>query len=346
MSKLYYNKEIIRGLNLPYPGKVFVEVGQEVKPSTLIAKTELLDVQPGYFAIDDFFNKDFTIQEVKSVIKVAIGDYVKRGDSLAEYNGMIYKSPYYGLVEHVSESGQYILIRQKVSEDEEPLVVDASKEIGISPRAIMNTLQVTIGQEVLRSQALAGDIKMVYTPMTGTVDDIVEDEGKILIKPYYQPKTLYANIYGEIKEIDNNQNISILTNVDLVQGEFGIGKEKTGTLKNINADFEQGNIIFTNKKISKQEMAKAIEDKASGIIAPSADADDLIDIFGEEIYTGVTGVEKHPVSVLLTEGFGDKVMLNETANLLENYIGQSITIIPKTNLQTPKKLPDIYLYKK
>ena len=100
------------------------------------------------------------------------------------------------------------------------------------------------------------------------------------------------------------------------------------------------------RRSSQQEMAKAIEDKASGIIAPSADADDLIDIFGEEIYTGVTGVEKHPVSVLLTEGFGDKVMPNETASLLENYIGQSITIIPKTNLQTPKKLPDIYLYKK
>jgi hypothetical protein len=244
MSEIIRNKEIIRTLKLPYPGEVFVDKGEKVDPDTMIAKTELLDIQPGYFDISDFFDKEFTIDEVKEVIKVKIGDFVKRGDILAEYDGKKYISPYYGLVEHVSESGQYILIRQKVSKDEEPLIINATEELGISSRAVMHTIQVKVGQEVFRSQSLVGDIEMVYSPMSGIIDEIVEDEGKIIIKPYYDPKKLYANIYGTVEETDKKKSVSILTKVDIIKGSFGIGKEASGILKTINEDFAKDSIVY------------------------------------------------------------------------------------------------------
>jgi len=344
MSEIIRNREIIRTLELPYPGEVFVDKGERVNPDTLIAKTELLDIQPGYFDISDFFDKEFTIDDVKEVIKVKIGDFVKRGDTLAEYNGKKYIAPYYGLVEHVSESGQYILVRQKVSKDEEPLIINATEVLDISPRAVMHTMQVKVGQEVFRSQSLVGDVKMVYSPMSGIIEDIIEDEGKIVIKPYYNPKKLYANIYGTVKETDKKRTISILTKVDIIKGSFGIGKEVSGILKTINEEFEKDSIIFTESKLTKQDIAKAIKNEVTGIVAPSADADDLIDIFGDEMYKGVTGVESSPVAVILTEGFGDKVMLSEAVDVLKENLNENITINPKTNLQTPRKLPEIYTY--
>ncbi len=344
MSKIEISKEILRTMKLPYPGEVFVEEDQEVKPDTLIAKTELLDIQPGYFDIGNRFDKNFSLEEFKNVVKIKIGDYVSRGDVIAEYNSEEIEAPYYGYVEHVSESGQYILIRQKVSENEDPLEIDAAKELGISSRAIMNTLQVEVGQEVIRGQGIAGDIEIVRTPMSGVVEEINSKEGKVVIKPVYKPKLLYANVYGTVKEVDDKQTISILTTIDLIQGMFGIGQECTGKL----VKFEKaskGDIALKTNKVTKMEINSAIEKGISGIIAPCADADDLIEIFGTELYRGVTGIEDKPVSLILTEGFGNIEMEEDIIKGFESSLEKNVTVSPKTNLQTPIRYPEIYIYK-
>ncbi|MFP4456151.1 MAG: hypothetical protein ACLFPS_00640 [Clostridia bacterium] len=343
MSKIEKNKKVIRNMKLPYPGEVYVEEGQEVTPETLIAKTELLDIQPGYFDVSDFFNEDFSIKDFKEILNVKIGDYVSRGDVLAEHDSQKLEAPYYGYIEHISESGQYILIRQKVSEDEEPLVIDTAEELGISSRSVTRILQVEVGEEVFRSQALAGDIKIVYTPMSGVIKDINQD-GKITIKPFYRPKMLYANVYGTVEKTDEKQAVSILTTVDLIQGMIGVGKEHSGKLVKLE-NANENDIAFKTGKITKNEIRNAIDKDVSGVIASSADADDLLDIFGSELYSGVTGIEEKPISLILTDGFGNTEMQEEIVNGLENSLGENVTIIPKTNLQTPVRYPEIYLYK-
>lgn len=345
MSEIIRDKKIVRVNELPYPGRIYVKKGEKVEPSTLIAKTELLELQPGYFDVNSFFNTDLSIEEMRKVIKVNTGDHVVRGDVLATRGNVNFLVPYYGYIEHVSDSGGYILVRQKVSKDEEPLIVDLVAELGLGVNTVKHLLKVRVGDEILRGQALAGDIKIAYTPMTGTITDIIIDEGKVVIEPKYNPTILYANIYGDISEIEEYRSVSILTTVDLVKGAFGIGQDSTGILSPNKGNMTGKEIMFSTKKITKQEIEQAEHEGLSAIIAPSVDAEDLVDVYGEELYKGVTGVVPRSLSIILTEGFGDSEMDRELVNLLEANIGEKITLSPKTNLQTPIRRPEIYFYK-
>ena len=155
MSKhIRFNQQIERSIALPYPGEVFVSVGQKVEPDTILARTELLAALPGYFSIA----KELGIEndQVKTALRVSVGDDVKSGDILAETNEESIRAPFNGRVEHISYSNGYLLLRQHVERDDKPLVIKAAKALEISNRRLPSVVHVKVGDEVVRGQLIAG----------------------------------------------------------------------------------------------------------------------------------------------------------------------------------------------
>jgi biotin carboxyl carrier protein len=344
VNRIEHNKSIIRSLELPYPGEVYVKIGDEVTPETLIAKTELLDVQPGYFEVANEIGLEPESSELKEAIKVEVGQYVDRDHILVKSSEKVIKAPYYGYVEHVSVSGGYLLIRQKVTENEEPLIIDAAKELGVSNRTLKNVLQVKVSDKVVRGNVIAGDSKSITTPMGGTVIDISVENGTITIKPHYKPTYKQAGIYGVVADIREDKVIDIKTEVDIIHGTFGIGRDATGVL---NTDLENANdksIIYVSGHLNYDMLKKAERDNVLALIADSVDAEDLYRFFLEIIAEGVTEQINGPFSVTILEKFGENETLENVKKLLFESVGKVITVSSGTNVQTPAKRPEIYIY--
>ena len=347
MSKhIRFNQQIERSIALPYPGEVFVSVGQKVEPDTILARTELLAALPGYFNIARELGFENDQDRFKTALRVSVGDDVKSGDILAEANEESIRAPFNGRIEHISFSNGYLLLRQHVERDDKPLVIKAAKALEISNRRLPSVVHVKVGDEVVRGQLIAGQsqIFQLLAPMSGIISEISTDDGTISIKPFYQPTEIFAGAYGEVIKIIADYGVIIQMTADVIDGIYGAGEEVTGRLVFSDDRTDEPVIRVFPGKIELDTLKACAANNTVGIIAAGIDAKAFMDFYGYMVSEGVTGEEKADCSLILTSGFGDAVMDGEVMTVLEKYRDQPVSMYPQTNIQAPVIKPRIFLY--
>ncbi len=345
-SKLIYNQSVKRQVVLPYPGEVFVKVNDVVNPEQLIARTEVLSIIPGYFDVCKALNIPMERDSITQAMQCEIDQFVNAGAILASHNSNDILAPYNGYVQHISYSNGYILLRHNVAADDPPVVIDVAKSLGLSRWAARNNILVHEGQEVVRGQAIAGDMDMLLSPIAGTITEISKKDASITISPYYLPTEIYSGIYGEISEVIPRFGATIATVADIITGVFGVRQEVTGKLVRGDEPTSEEVVRVFDNKITAQQLNKYAADNTVGIIAASIDALDLVSVYGEDVARGVTGTEELGCSLIVTEGFGKYNMNTDIFDKLLEYIGLPVTMVPETNIQTPTISPKVYLYHK
>ncbi len=353
-NRLKIYKSVTHVVKLPYPGKVFVEYGDKVEPKTLVARSELIPGMPAYLNVTNMLN--ISINKFSASLSCAKGQFVKAGATLASYQDETVEAPFKGWIEHVSYSNGYILLRQLVNKNDKPVVIHAAKSLGMSPRAFKNVVIVKEGENVVRKQTLAGDIEFVTAPMPGTIERIDLAEGIITIKPHYRPTELISGIQGRITKVYPRYGVEITTNADILSGVFGAGQKVTGRLT-FNLDEVNGTepvIAVIEGKVSADKlksiaMGKQLRkwDKKNivGVIAGSIDAEELVELYGGSVFEGVTGVEEFPISIIVTERFGQREISTELLNYLREHDQTIVTLHPESNCHPPIKLPQAFIYK-
>ena len=238
--------------------------------------------------------------------------------------------------------------------------VRVAQMLGIEPKQIHGALKVKEGDTVEKDQVIAetkgflGLFRGVAkSPVAGTVELISEVTGHVGVR---QPPTVIdvnAYVQGRVVKVLPQEGAVIETQGALIQGIFGVGGERRGTLRVLVSSPNEtltaqhipndvtGQILVGGAAVEADAITRAAERGAVGIVAGGIRDTDLIRYLGRDIGVAITGSEDIPLSIIITEGFGAIQMANRTFRLLKSLEGKTASINGATQIRAGVIRPEI-----
>jgi pyruvate/2-oxoglutarate dehydrogenase complex dihydrolipoamide acyltransferase (E2) component len=238
--------------------------------------------------------------------------------------------------------------------------VRVAQMLGIEPKQIHSAIKVKEGDTVEKDQVIAetkgflGLFRGVAkSPVAGTVELISEVTGHVGVR---QPPTVIdvnAYVQGRVVKVLPQEGAVIETQGALIQGIFGVGGERRGTLRVLVSspnetltaqhipDDVAGQILVGGAAVEADAITRAAERGAVGIVAGGIRDTDLIRYLGRDIGVAITGSEDIPLSIIVTEGFGAIQMASRTFRLLKSLEGKTASINGATQIRAGVIRPEI-----
>jgi len=237
--------------------------------------------------------------------------------------------------------------------------VKVAHVLGINPGEVPQKMLVKLedrvedGQVIARAAYFFGLFKSeAKAPAAGTLEYISDVSGNVGIRRPPRPVELTAYVRGKIVEVIPEEGVVIETPAALVQGIFGIGGEREGTIhimpepdrtiepKDVAAQLA-GKIIVGRRLITGEALKKAARAGVVGVVCGGIVDKELIELLGYEIGVAITGDEAVGVTLVLTEGFGEIRMAQKTFDLLKSLEGQASSINGATQIRAGVIRPEI-----
>jgi hypothetical protein len=251
------------------------------------------------------------------------------------------------------------MVRERLSEDESVIEVEIANKLNVSPFFMKTFMHVREGQDVTYNEILASIDGIasgaIRAPVRGKIERVDTKTGKVVIRRPYSPVNLYGYISGTVKEIIPQFGAIVETPACYIEGVFGVGKENYGELVILAKDPKQvieekdiskehaEKILVCGAGITKEALEKADEHHVRGIIAGGIKNQDIVDMFGYEISSGITGQEEKEITIIATEGFGNVEMLPQTFELLKSHEGKLTSINGTTQIRAGVIRPEIII---
>ena len=238
--------------------------------------------------------------------------------------------------------------------------VRVAQILGIEPKQIHSALKVKEGDTVEKDQVIAetkgflGLFRGVAkSPVAGTVELISDVTGHVGVR---QPPTVIdvnAYVQGRVVKVLPQEGAVIETQGALIQGIFGVGGERRGTLRVLVSSPSEtltaqhipndvaGQILVGGAAVEADAITRAAERGAVGIVAGGIRDTDLIRYLGRDIGVAITGSEDIPLSIIVTEGFGAIQMASRTFRLLKSLEGKTASINGATQIRAGVIRPEI-----
>jgi hypothetical protein len=238
--------------------------------------------------------------------------------------------------------------------------VRVAQTLGIEPKQIHSVLKVKEGDTVEKDQIIAetkGFLGLfrgiAKSPVAGTVELISDVTGHVGVR---QPPTVIdvnAYVQGRVVKILPQEGAVVETQGALIQGIFGVGGERRGTLRMLVSRPDEtltaqhipndvaGQILVGGAAVEADAITRAAERGAVGIVAGGIRDTDLIRYLGRDIGVAITGSEDIPLSIILTEGFGAIQMATRTFRLLKSLEGKTASINGATQIRAGVIRPEI-----
>jgi hypothetical protein len=238
--------------------------------------------------------------------------------------------------------------------------VRVAQTLGIEPKQIQSVLKVKEGDTVEKDQIIAetkGFLGLfrgiAKSPVAGTVELISDVTGHVGVR---QPPTVIdvnAYVQGRVVKVLPQEGAVVETQGALIQGIFGVGGERRGTLRMLVSrpdetltaqhipDDVAGQILVGGAAVEADAITRAAERGAVGIVAGGIRDTDLIRYLGRDIGVAITGSEEIPLSIILTEGFGAIQMATRTFRLLKSLEGKTASINGATQIRAGVIRPEI-----
>lgn len=213
---------------------------------------------------------------------------------------------------------------------------------------------VTVGQIIAETKGFFGiGAQKIACEFEGTVDTISEISGQLLIREPAIPINVQAYIQGVVADILPEEGAIIETRGAMVQGIFGIGGERQGVIhiavsspgevldaKHI-TESDKGKFLVGGSCVTIAAIRQAEKVGALGIITGGILDSDLIDYLGYDIGVAITGSEPIPLTVVVTEGFGELNMAERTFKLLQSLQGKVASINGATQIRAGVIRPEL-----
>ena len=238
--------------------------------------------------------------------------------------------------------------------------VRAAEILGIDADELPPTLKVkqgdtvTQGQVIAESRSFFGMFKSeCKSPANGVVEVISSTSGHVSIREAPSPIDVLAYIQGRVAEVLPGEGVVVEARGALVQGIFGVGGERQGTLRMsvpgpdqpvTEADIREemrGQIICGGSTISGAALRKASELGVAGIVVGAIIDKDLIEFLGYDIGVAITGHEAINLTLIVTEGFGQIRMADRTYALLQSLEGRTASVNGATQIRAGVIRPEI-----
>jgi len=213
-------------------------------------------------------------------------------------------------------------------------------------------LRVQEGQHVEKGQLIASrkegnSYVNLFSPVFGTVRDVVGLSGTINIVPDQVSSVVTAHVPGMITAIRDRREVDVLGHGIVLDGLVGLGREAHGRLAAFpnraepwrpdNPSKDDGNglrdQVLVTGHVDEQSVRKAIELGVTGIIAGSARQAELCRLLGSELGVIATGEEDLPLVIVLTEGFGVSPMGQAAYAALAGLEGRLASLSGTTHIR-------------
>lgn len=333
---------------LPYEGEIFVSEGDHIEPGTLLGENRF--EPPRLFIIDlnriPGYDRHLTPEEVRSGLLVGVGDTINLNQPLYKVHrkgitgfDFTFRSTVRGMIIKIEKNG-LIILREIQDYDEKPHIVDVAGQLEIKPRHIKAYLKFKQGDFVGAEQVLASDLSrsiFVKAPSSGILKEIDAKKGTVTLQYDINPVKMHSHVHGSVSEVIQGQSATVQGTGTRLQGVIGFGGKNSGPLNEIlnleNGTLLEGAIVFSLKPIDESFLRRAAESGVSGIIAPSIPAYDWVSFYGKELGVAITGDENIPFTMILTEGFGNIPMNDESADFLRNSEGNTASMSGRTQIR-------------
>ncbi|MEA3392560.1 MAG: hypothetical protein U9Q91_06235, partial [Candidatus Marinimicrobia bacterium] len=192
-------------------------------------------------------------------------------------------------------------------------------------------------------------------PASGTLEAVSSVTGQAIIREAPIPVSVQAYINGKVTGIIENEGVEVSTVASFIQGIFGIGGERRGEIMVITKDTGmpiaedmisedcKGKILVGGSFLSYKAFMKAQRLGAIGIVVGGVNYSDIKKIVGYDIGVAITGQEEIETTLIVTEGFGDVHMADQTFKLLSSLEGNMASVNGATQIRAGVIRPEIII---
>jgi hypothetical protein len=238
--------------------------------------------------------------------------------------------------------------------------IKLSEKMGVEAKDVPGLFQLKPGDPIEKGQTIAetkgffGMFKStVVSDFTGTVESVSEVTGSVLVREPSIPVDVKAYVQGTVADTIPDEGAIIETRCAMVQGIFGIGGERNGTIRIAVADpskvldagdiqpSDAGKILIGGSGVTYEAIQRASDVGVIGLLAGGIKDSDLVKFLGYDIGVAITGSEQINLTLLVTEGFGFLAMAQRTFELLKSLEGQSASINGATQIRAGVIRPEI-----
>ena len=234
--------------------------------------------------------------------------------------------------------------------------------LNIEPRDVVDCLVIKEGDSVKKGDMIAetagifGMFKSsVESPVDGTIESISESTGRVIVREAPIPVEVDAYVSGTVDEVIKNEGIILKSDAAFIQGIFGIAGEKRGELvlvsnsssdeltsDQITKDME-GKILIGGSFLSLDAYKKAMSCNVAAIVVGGFNYYGLNAVLGYDLGVAITGTEKLPTALIVTEGYGSIPMSDATFELLKNNHGNEASVNGATQIRAGVIRPEIVI---
>ena len=244
----------------------------------------------------------------------------------------------------------------------ELVIIRLPERMGLQIFEVLQGMQVAVGDTVERDQLLcqhAGLFGLLKTsataPVAGTVEFIAERTGHIGIRRAATILERLAYVQGTVVAIEEGQSVTLEMEGSFVQGIFGVGGERWGTLHCLDCDPDT---MLTDFHIPEQceglvlaggtcpgllMLQEAAKRGARGLITGAIDDEALKGFLGYDLGIALTGDEDIPFTLIITEGFGRMGISERVLSILQEGNGNIVSINGATQVRAGAVRPEILI---
>jgi hypothetical protein len=256
-------------------------------------------------------------------------------------------------------SSDQVVARTELPGDVE--IVKVAQTLGLTPDELPGSMTKKIGDPVqkgeviARSPGLFGLFRSEFrSPADGAIESISDVTGQIVIRGKPQPVEVHGYIDGLVSEVIPEFGIIAETTATFLQGIFGVGGENWGKLviagppdsplseKQVLPEYNDC-VIAGGSLMTQGAIRKAMEIGARGLICGGIRDEDLRTIIGYDIGVAITGNEDIPLSLVVTEGFGELPMAHRSYELLMERNGARCSVNGATQIRAGVLRPELII---
>lgn len=226
------------------------------------------------------------------------------------------------------EQGQVVSVRDMLARGLVPArhyIIEAAHDLRLrKPEELNDLMLVSLNTPIPKDTVIAGHDpehgRRVFCPVDGLVVHV--GNGRIIIQEMPEVIDLQSGVRGQVVAVHAGRGVTVEATGGLIQGIWGNGRnvvapvslEPEDGLDNIEVEeFSttfRGEILVIETPLTRKGLAVAEASSVAGLIAPSMDA---------SLYE--TALEA-PFAIMLTIGFGNARMHQQTMTLFEDFAGR------------------------
>ncbi len=241
-------------------------------------------------------------------------------------------------------------------------IINMAFDLGCEAKDIPAKLSKQEGDPVEAGEVLArtkGFLGMgrseVVAPCSGTIETVSPVTGKVLIRKAPLPVEVKGYIDGAVVEVREAEGVVVEAPAAFVQGIIGVGGETHGPLAMAVgspddvleaghiAPEHKGKLVVGGSLVTLEAIHRAGEVGVHALIAGGVHDVDLEAYLGYPLGVAITGHEDVPVTLVITEGFGEITMARRTFDLLASLEGKGASANGATQIRAGVIRPEIVI---